>query len=372
LPADVLFLGTTARSVWSFRGPFVSRLRATGRRIVAVTEAARADDLEALHELGVVHLTAELERAAISPLGDLRYLLRLRQVMVSECPEYVVAYGLKQMLYAAIAIRLLRVKPRLMLIFAGMGRFSSWSRPKRTLVDGVLEQVIRMMVRSADVVVAQNRDLGTLLERSFNARHVVRVAGSGVSLTEFAYRPPSERSPMLFLMVARALRSKGVYEFVEAAKIVNELGLRAQFVLIGPEGVGPGGISRSELYDLEGKGFSYAGEVSDVRPWIYRCSAVVLPSYYGEGIPRSLLEALSCGRPVVTTDWPGCREAVVNGRSGLLVDPRSVPSLVRALQHLIANRSVLDVMSREARSLAKARFSDEDVARDMVTALLEA
>src|SRR5262249_47259336 len=148
----------------------------------------------------------------------------------------------------------------------------------------------------------------------------------------------------------------------EAARLVRVVHPNVKFQLLGPLDSNPAALSRGEFDSaLAGSGVEYLGETSDVRPFIARAHVVVLPSYYGEGVPRSVLEGMAMGRPVVTTDAPGCRETVRPGVNGLLVEPRSATSLASGIERLLAQADRLPEMGRASRTYAEERFNVHDV-----------
>jgi glycosyltransferase involved in cell wall biosynthesis len=247
---------------------------------------------------------------------------------------------------------------------------SGTSRRRRALVV-VVRTMYRLGLRQAHVVFFQNGDD----EASFVAlglvgrRHrLVRIAGSGIDLEAFT-PTPLPPPPLTFLMVARLLRDKGLHEYVEAARQVRRRhpGVRVQ--LLGPLDPNPEGISSSEVEAIRAEGaVDYLGETSDVRPYLAAASVCVLPSYR-EGTPRSLLEAMAMGRPIITTDAPGCRETIEPGRNGLMIPARDAGALADAMLAMIDAPERLTAMGLEGRRIAESRFDVHDVDRVIMDAL---
>lgn len=208
------------------------------------------------------------------------------------------------------------------------------------------------------MVFFQNEDDRRLLiDKGLVTQPVTRVIdGSGVDTSRFVPQPGAA-VPDTFLLVGRLLREKGIPEFVAAAREIKRRFNSARFWLLGPIDTSRSAISPAELQQwCSGGHVEYLGEVADVRDVVGRASVVVLPSYYREGIPRSLLEAMAMGKPIVTTDAPGCREAVREGVNGFLVPPREVPPLVRALEKFIEDPGLAARMGAESRRIAVERF----------------
>jgi glycosyltransferase involved in cell wall biosynthesis len=177
--------------------------------------------------------------------------------------------------------------------------------------------------------------------------------------------------PTTFLMIARLLRDKGVYEYVEAARQVKRAQPEARFVLVGPFDPNPAAVKPAEVEAWVREGvIEYGGAVDDVRPHIAACHVFVLPSYYGEGVPRSTLEAMAMGRPVITTDSPGCRETVVHGSNGVLVRARASDDLARAMGGAIQERQHLERYGEASHQRAVRLFSARNVASATLQLLL--
>jgi glycosyltransferase involved in cell wall biosynthesis len=188
---------------------------------------------------------------------------------------------------------------------------------------------------------------------------VVRVPGTGVDLAHFP-AVPVPAGPLRFLMVARLLSSKGLHEFVGAARRVRSQHPDVRFQLLGPLDPSPGGIGPAlvDVWHHEGV-IEYLGEVRDVRPYLADCSVFVLPSWYREGLPRTILEAMATGRAIITTDMPGCREPVDGHVNGFLVPPRDVVALQAAMLAFVDDPELAVAFGTRSREIAAARFSVE-------------
>jgi glycosyltransferase involved in cell wall biosynthesis len=232
---------------------------------------------------------------------------------------------------------------------------------KRRSLQWLLRQLYRVALAGVHVVFFQNpdderlfRSLGLVGRR--RGQRIVRVAGSGVDLERFS-ATPLPAGPVTFLMIGRLIRDKGVAEYVEAAKRIRLVRPDARIQLLGPLDPNPSAISQAELDTWIATGaIEYLGSTADVRPFLAAAHVCVLPSY-GEGMPRSVLEAMAMARPIVTTDVPGCRETIVAGRNGLLVPVRDPIALANAMLELIDEpMERLSEMGRESRRIAEERF----------------
>ena len=227
----------------------------------------------------------------------------------------------------------------------------------------------------------QNQEIAALFIREgiVPADKVVVVPGSGVDTGHFAFCP-MPAGPPVFLLLARMLRDKGVEEYVAAAKLVKEEVPHARFLLVGDTDPNPAAISKEQLNRWNGEGIvEYRSAVSDVRPLLSDCSVYVLPSYH-EGLPRSVLEAMAVGRPIITTDTIGCRETIINagaadqegirtGENGLLVPVRSVVPLAAAMLRLAGDTTLQAQMGQRGREIAEQQFDVRGINELMLRAM---
>jgi len=194
-------------------------------------------------------------------------------------------------------------------------------------------------------------------ERIVAADKATRIDGLGLDLNYFTPVPPVLQ-PVTFIMIARMLREKGVYDFVDAARKVRERNPDVRFLMIGYCDKNPSSVREEELRSWIAEGIiEWPGNwVDDIRDWIVQASVFVLPSYYPEGLPRSNLEALAMGRPIITTDWVGCRETVQEGVNGFLVPVRDPVAIAQAMMRFVESPDLIEKMGHEGRRIAEKRF----------------
>ncbi len=357
--ARVLLLASLAESLLNFRGDLIRHLRARGHEVLAAAPGEAAEVDRRLASWGVRRLRIELQRTGSNLAVDLRLLLELRRLMRAEKPDVVLAYTIKPVVYGALAARWAGV-PRRAAMITGLGFAFA---PPATLRQRIVRTVARALYHTAmactDTVFFQNADDEADFRRAGllrGAQRIVHTGGSGVNLERYAVAalPPG---PLRFLMIARLLADKGVREYLQAAAQVRAAQPELSFHLVGPFDDHPAAVSRAEVEAAVASGaIVYHGPAHDVRPHLAACHVYVLPSYR-EGTPRSVLEAMAVGRPVITTDAPGCRETVVPGDNGLLVAPQQAAPLARAMQAMAAlPREEIARMAGRSRALAQARF----------------
>jgi glycosyltransferase involved in cell wall biosynthesis len=320
--------------------------------------------LDVLQEHDIHFHPLPVDRTGLNPVADLRMMLELAGIIRNVRPTLMHTVTIKPVIYGGILARLLGV-PNLVSAVTGLGQVftdqKSMPRPVRALARTLYRLALG---HKNSCTIFQNPD-----DRAFmvgaNLVPIDRTAlirGSGVDMASFAPRPEPPR-PAVVILPARLLWDKGIGEFVEAARILREARLPARLALVGePPPHNRGSVPRETIEGWVREGLiEWWGHQTDM-PGVYgRSHIVCLPSYYGEGVPRALIEAAACGRPIVTADTPGCREVVRDGVNGLLVPPRSAKPLADALRELLLDASRCEAMGRRGRDLAVAEFSVEHV-----------
>lgn len=361
-PRHVVLVANTGWNIVRFRAELISGLLEAGWTVSAIA-SFDGDHLERLRRLGVRPIRLELDAAGRNPARDLAYLTRLARRLAHLSPDLVHLFTIKPVIWGTYAAKLAGVTG-IVASLTGAGILRADGHP---WLGRVLRPLVRAALAGRAETVFQNRDD----MRSFIAAGIVSaaratlIAGSGIdtgALTPDLDRLPAERTS--FVMASRMLWSKGVADFVAAARLVKQAHPAAEFVLFGGsrEDYGsknPDFIERGwlEALNREGvvawRGWTDPGEVERA---MRAAAAVILPSYYAEGVPRALIEATAAGVPVITTDLPGCRDTVLDGRSGFLVPPRAPERLAAAMAALLRDPDRIAAMGREARRLAVSTF----------------
>ncbi len=364
----IAIIAGLSQSLVNFRGPLLDAMLQAGHEVHALAPEADAKTLDWLNRRGVAFHQIPLSRAGLSPRGDLATLRAIRRILGDVRPDIMMAYTIKPVIYGLIAARMAGV-PRRYAMITGLGyAFTEGAASlKRTLVGHAARMLYSIGIRQAQAVAFQNLDDLAVFQRMgivARSQKVGIVNGSGVDTAHFAEAPLPEKP--VCLMIARLVADKGVGEFVAAAARIKRTHPEAAFVLVGPKDPNPASLPAGLVEDAIRDGvIDYRGEMADVRPAIAEASIYVLPSYR-EGTPRSVLEAMSMGRPVVTTDAPGCRETVTHGLNGLLVPVKAVDELEAALVRLIESPDLRSRMGRAGRSLAVSRYDADAVARSVL------
>ncbi|WP_342642048.1 glycosyltransferase family 4 protein [Rhodoligotrophos ferricapiens] len=358
-------------SLANFRYRLLAAMVENGHRVVAFGPENDERTIAALQAIGVEFRRIPMERAGLNPLEDLRSLAHLWRQLRGLSPDVILCYTMKPIIYGLIAARLARISRRYALV-TGLGYVFSPAEqnPRLHLIRRIATVLYRIALRGCRCVFVYNdADAQDIREGQMisGPTRLVAVAGSGVDLVRF--KPvPLPASPVTFLMIARLLNEKGAREFVQAAALLRERYPKARFQILGPLDPSPLAISQDEIEGWSASGvIEYLGETSDVRPYLAKATVFVLPSYYREGVPRSILEAMAMGRPVITANTPGCRDTVIEGENGFIVAPRSPEELAAAMDRFLANPALAARMGQRSIEIARDRFDVERINAHLLT-----
>lgn len=351
---------------WHFRThrlPLAAALAREGHEVMLAARTSGDEAAIAAQGVRVIPLQ-HMDRAGLNPLRDLRLIGELMRIYRREKPDLVHHVALKPVLYGALAARLTRV-PAIVNALAGLGFVFSSSSRKARLLRPLLRGLFRLLLRSRSsrLIVQNASDQAVMTGKGLLDPAQVRlIRSAGVNLSSYAPSPLPDGVPVVML-ASRLLWDKGIGEFVEAARALRGEGLAARFVLTGqPDEENPSSVSRRQLEAWAAEGVvEWWGHRSDMPQVLAGTHIFCLPSYYGEGIPKVLIEAMACARPVVTTTMPGCSEAVEDGVTGLQVAPRDVPGLTAAIRRLLQDPAACTRMGEAGRRKAEAEFAEETI-----------
>lgn len=366
----ILVLSSLCESLVNFRGHLLSAMVREGHEVVACAPDRDPEVEKHLTSLGIRFEQTPMARAGSNPAADITTLAIYIRLILRERPGLVLAYTQKPIIYGGIATRLTG-GARFFALVSGLGYVFSAAADRRPTLRKVVQRLYRVGLRRAQTVFVFNGDDRAEMVRSkiiSKTQRVVQVPGSGVDIRHFNHCDLPE-GPPVFLMVSRLLHDKGIAEYVEAARRIRKSCPEARFQLLGRlDGENPTSLSMAEVERLkDDPDVELLPETRDVRPFLSASTVFVLPSYYREGLPRSILEAMATGRAVVTTDLPGCRDPIVPGKNGLLIAPRSVDSLVAALTRFVESPKSASRMGREARRIAEESYAVELVNRILLS-----
>jgi len=346
----------------SHRLPVARAAQDAGARIVVATRLDADRERIAAEGFEPVHIP--FDRSGLNPLRDFATLRAIIDCYRGFRPDLVHHVAAKPVLLGQIAASLTRV-PVVVNAMAGMGFLYIAQGMKARLLRRVFEAVIRIgMRRSGSALIVQNADDAALfVERGIDAGKIALIPGSGVDATLFKPVPEPEGEPVA-VCVSRMLRDKGIEELVDAARILREQGVAIRIRLVGGTDANPASIAPALLETWKQEGIvDVAGPSRDIVGEYAQAHIAVLPSYR-EGLPKSLLEAAACARPIVTTDVPGCRAVCNDGGNGLLVPPRDSRALAGALERLARDPETRARMGKAGRRRVEAEFAETIIAEE--------
>ncbi len=366
---DVLILAGNARSLIANRGDLIHDMLNAGLTVAAAVPTA--DYLPEVDELGITIYPIEMGRTGINPVHDLKTLWGFYRLIRRLKPNVVFGYTIKPVVYGSLAAKAAGV-PRIYSMITGLGHVFTTDSAKNRRLQKVVSFLYRAGLACNKKVFFQNPDdLQEFTERRIlsDASKAVRTFGSGVDIERFAPTPLPEES-LTFLFIGRLLTEKGIAEFCEAAGQLRAEYPAARFIAVGPHDPNlPHSCSAKDLERWKQEGnVEFIGGVSDVRPWIAQCSVFVLPSYR-EGTPRSVLEAMSMQRAIITSDAPGCRETVEEGINGFLVAPRSSGPLLNAMRKFAEQPTLVPEMAKASRELVERHYDVRKVNKVILKAM---
>ena len=353
----IMYLVTEDWYFVSHRLPLARAARDAGMDVTVVTRLS--DKKRMLEDEGFNVIPFAMDRSGLNPLKEFGTIWRLFRIFRREAPDILHLVALKPAVVGGLAARFAGIGSVVTAV-AGMG-FLFNGKGWRKLVALIVIKVLVYLSKHGWIIVQNTEDLALLEGAGVHADRISLIRGSGVDVDHF--RPAVEPTGTPVVMLAsRLLWDKGVGEFVQASRLLREQGINARFVLVGePDEANPASVGMSYIDKwVEEKVIEWWGRRDDMPVVLSMAHVVCLPSYR-EGLPKVLLEAMACGRPCVTTDAPGCRDAVKDGENGLLIPARDAEALGKAIIFLLQNAKERLRMGRKGRERAVMEFSQESV-----------
>ena len=357
---NFLFIASYPDSIINFRGALIDDLISKGIQVsVAIPKMKKnSKTYMQLLQKGVHIYEIPLKRKSMNPIMDIYLLLILIRLIKKIQPYYVLSYTIKPVIYGSMAARFAGV-PNTYCLITGLGNiFIKQNKIKYHLLKSIAIKMYSVAFLRVNKVFFQNSDDQELLENLgviSTPNNSVVVNGSGVDTLSFLPAPFPKN--ITFLLIARLLKSKGIIEYAKAAAIVKKKYPYVQFQLVGWLDGKSDSISKHELNDWIKSGtIEYLGVIEDIKTVISNCSVYVLPSFYGEGTPRTILEAMSMGRPIITTNVAGCRQTTIDGENGVIVPAKCVDKLVEAMSFFITSSEMISTMGLASRRIEEKKY----------------
>lgn len=325
---------------WSHRLPLAKAIQDKGWQLSLATHYTTQD--AGLDEMNVKGYDLPRFKSSINLLSQLKFMRAIYKTIKKEQPDIIHVITIRYALYVGLVTRLINYKPVTFTV-AGLGSLYTAPGLKMKIIRSIALPLIRFAFGGeGKCIIFQNPDDRQVMLDSNIVRidHTALIRGSGVDLTEFPFSPYEETDEVpTILFTSRLLREKGITDFIDAARILKDKGVKAKFVVAGTVYADNArSLTQDEITAPHCEGvIEWLGQVKDMPAMLRQSMMVVLPSYYGEGVPKVLLEAAAIGRPIITCDAAGCREAVEHEVNGLLVPPQDASTLAESIEALINN-----------------------------------
>jgi glycosyltransferase involved in cell wall biosynthesis len=353
----------SSRSLLDFRGKLIEKMQQHNQVFVFTPKIEQESVRSKLKELNVITYESKLDGSNVSILSDLRFIFSLYKLIRQIKPDIFFPYTFKPVIYGSFLAKICKVK-LIAPMLTGLGYNFTDNSSGNKLIVKITRLLLKLSLKPnprLNIIFQNKDDSQRLIDlKILNKQHQVYVVnGSGVDLSHYQYSKPST-SPITFLMVSRLINAKGIKEYYDAAKLIKQRFPQAVFKLIGPYDLNIDAIA-PELYQkiASGDTIQYIGQVDDVRPDIERSSVMVHPSYYGEGVPRCVLEGMAIGRAVITCDSVGCRETVNNDpkqTNGFLIPIKDAGALANKMEYFINHSDDIIAFGNKGHEFAKTKF----------------
>jgi glycosyltransferase involved in cell wall biosynthesis len=358
----VLLFANTDWYLYNFRLPLAEALRSQGHEVVLVSPDGKYS--ERLKQAEFRWVAFPLVRQRLNPFAELFTILRLVLLYRRERPDVAHHFTVKCVMYGSIAARLAGIEG-VVNALAGLGHVFSDGGMQARLLRIIIQRICKSFLRPTQVIFQNPEDHQAFLKRGLvdrDASHLIR--GSGVDVERF--KPRANKNPgdkRYVLLASRLLWAKGVAEYVEAARLVRRQIPETVFLLAGEADPGnPASVPQEAVDEWKRQGdVEVLGHCEDIKSLLEKADLVVLPTYYGEGVPRILIEAAASGKPLVATDMPGCHEIVQHRLNGILIPARDSQELARAIKEILPDDLCMARMGKHSRRLACDEFSQEQV-----------
>ena len=359
----IIIVAPISKSLINFRGDLIIDMKNKGYNVITASPALSEEYSNIFKQQKIVNMTVNFINNKLNPLYDFFTIIRLFKIFWEQSPDIILSYTIKPVIWGGLVAKFF--KTDFYALITGTGFVFYGVSFKRKLLRNFVIFLYRFALKKSKAVIFQNiDDLNLFVSKSIVPKSKTHlVDGSGVNIERFNYTVPPKGN-INFLCVARLKGDKGIRQYAAAAKIIKKKFPNTIFNLIGPEEISPDAISLDEVNSWSNY-ISYKGEVEDVRPLIKDAHIYVLPSYH-EGLPRSTLEAMSMGRPIITTNASGCKETVKEGINGFKVPVANIDKLVEKIIWFIEHSDQIEPMGIESRRMVEEKFDVRKVNANML------
>lgn len=364
----IVIIASFTDALVNFRGALIRDLISKGHEVIALGPNHSEETIEKLQHMGAKFELIKLNRRGMNPLSDLGTLMNLYRTLKRLKPDITFSFTIKPVLYGSLAAWMAGTK-NITSMITGIGTMFSRNSFSTKIINCFLRPLYKLALSKNQTIYFQNpddRDLFKSLRLISNTHNITITNGSGVDIDHF--QPVPFPNTIAFLLIGRIIKEKGIFEYIDAARLIKNSYPDITFNLAGWYDEESTEIRNYVNQAMEDKTINFLGELKDVRPAIEKCSVYVLPSY-AEGTPRTVLEAMAMGRPVITTDVPGCRQTVVDGKNGYLVKSKDSSILADAMLRFINQPNLIKEMSPKSREIAQVKYDVSKVNSTIMEAM---
>jgi len=369
LSKKILIIGGKAWSIINFRGSLIKKLVEKGYEVTAVSSEATKSELEKIKNIGASYIDIQLKSNTISILKDIVYFLKLKRIIFKLNPNIIISYTMKPIVYSGLAI-FFKKNINFFPLITGLGNIFNTKKINLYPIKIILILLCKIALRNAKILIFQNNDNLQYFKKLKIAPKTKKIIieGSGVDIDYFNIEPFTNKN-ITFLLIARLLKDKGIIEYIKAAKKIKSKIKNINFNLIGPKDASNNRVDFDYIKkNHNAKIINYLGFQKNVKPFIADSHVYVLPSYH-EGLPRSVLEAMAMGRPIITTRVSGCKETVINNKNGFLIPCKNINILIEKMMWFITNKKKILIMGQKSRNLVEEKFSSKKIDNEFIKLL---
>ena len=362
----IIILGTDPSYLLNFRGELIHLINKNNHEVIGMCLPPTLNIERDLNQLGAKLNPYFIERNSLNPISDIKTFLYLRKTFKEINPDIILAYTIKPIIWGGLAARAAPNATTYAMV-EGLGFVFQQKSRLRSVLKALIVNLYKIALKRSPAVIFLNNDnLNEFISNNIIPRKKAKlINGIGVNLQHYTSKD-QPTGMTIFLTIGRLLGEKGFREYAQAAQIVKAQYPETIFQLLGHEDPSPDGIPMNEVKGWHQCGYlEYLGTTTDVRPYLEQCHVFVLPSYH-EGLPRTTMEAMATGRPILTTDVPGCRETVISGENGYLVPKANAEALAERMIWFIENHDQCKRMGKRSRELAEDRYDVHKINKQLM------
>ncbi|MBC3996974.1 glycosyltransferase family 4 protein [Morganella morganii] len=367
----IALIGTTAISQLNFRKELIKKLVSSGHDVFCFSIDYSELTRKKITELGAIPVDYQLSRSGINPFSDIVNTIKLYFILKQLNLDLVLSYFSKPAIFGSLAAKLAKVPQRYAML-EGLG-YCFTEQPdglplRKKFIKSIQIMLYKISFSTINGLILLNKnDHADLVEKYKINVDTFIWGGIGLNLDDFIRTDISINDRISFLFIGRLLKEKGIYEFINAASKIKQIYPEVEFIVLGDiDKANPSSLTEIELKSLINHHIiTYPGFVKNIQEWISKSNVFVLPSYR-EGLPRSTQEAMAMGLAIITTDVPGCRDTVIDGLNGLIIQPWSSQDLYNKMVYLINNPDLINQMGKESYSLARNNYDQNKTNKELL------